>query len=88
MTHSDMLTRKELIEMQSLDGAIRVFLRRWAPSPPEDERCSWDFEADFMHIIRRIYAEAQAPYVKAMAEAVARQPMPPFVFDNKRPGSP
>lgn len=67
---------RELIDAHSLDAAVRMFLNRWAPEG-EGPR---DFEADFIHIVQRIYREAQAPYVKAMTDAVARQPMPAFVI--------
>lgn len=67
---------RELIEAQSLDAAIRMFLTRWTPPDDDDRPISRDFEADFIHIVQRIYREAQAPYVKAMADAAARQPMP------------
>lgn len=67
---------RELIEAQSLDAAVRMFLSRWTPPDDEDRPVSRDFESDFIQIVQRIYREAQAPYVRTMADVVSRQPMP------------
>jgi hypothetical protein len=70
---------RELIEAQSLDAAVRMFINRWTPDTDEMAHPR-DFECDFIQIVRHIYREAQAPFVKAGAEAMARQPMPPFIM--------
>lgn len=64
---------QEFLKVHSLDAAVRMFINRWAP-----EGGPRDFEADLIQIVQRIYREAQAPYWKAMAEVVVRQPMPPM----------
>ena len=71
---------RELIEAQSLDAAVRLFLTRWTPPDDEDRPVSRDFEADFIQIVQRIYREAQAPFVRAGADAIARTPMQPIIF--------
>jgi hypothetical protein len=81
MMESQIARERALYEAASLDHAIRHFLSRWTPPDSEDRSISRDFEADFIQIVQRIYREAQAPYLKAMAEAMARTPTPhPFVF--------
>jgi len=67
---------RELIEALRLDEVIRTFINRWAPSSIDGPR---DFEADFIHVVQRIYQEAQRPYVKAFADAMALQPIQVFV---------
>jgi hypothetical protein len=64
---------REMIDALSLDAKIRMFINRWAP-----EDGPRDFEADLIQIVQRIYREAQEPFVKASADAIARQPMQPF----------
>lgn len=69
---------RELIEAQSLDAAVRIFLDRWTPADNDERRVSRAFEADFIQIVHRIYQQAQAPFVQAAGDAFARQPMLPI----------
>lgn len=73
---------RELIEAQSLDAAIRMFLERWTPLYSHEYPVSRSFEADFVQIVQRIYREAQAPFIKAAGEAMARLPMTPFIIKS------
>lgn len=78
MMAQEIARERALYEAASLDHAIRHFLARWTRPDSDDENVSRDFEADFIQIVQRIYREAQAPYLKAMAEALARTPPQPF----------
>lgn len=68
---------RELIEAQSLDAAIRMFINRYAP-----EEGPRDFEADLIQIVQRIYHEAQKPFVERTAQLIAQVPMPPLVVKS------
>ena len=70
---------RELIEAHNLDAAIRMFINRWTPRRDGAR----DFEADFVHIVQRIYREAQTPYIKAMTTVVMAQPMAPIVVAGR-----
>lgn len=67
---------RELIEAANLDAAIRMFINRWAP-----EDGPRDFEADLIHIIQRVYRDAQAPFVSGYTAAMMTRPVPPIVME-------
>ena len=69
---------RELIEAHNLDAAIRMFINRWAPD--DGPR---DFEADFIHIVQRIYREAQTPYIMALTNTLSKMPWAPIVVQKK-----
>lgn len=73
---------RELIEAHNIDAAIRMFINRYAPK--DGPR---DFEADLIQIVQRIYREAQAPYVQALSDTLARTPMPPIVVATQPTGA-
>lgn len=70
----------EIMQERRDEAALRVmterFFVRWGPNHTIQLRA--EFQTDFNDVVRRIYVAAQAPYVKAMCAAVARQPMQPF----------
>jgi hypothetical protein len=81
----DMIRDRPLYEAATLDAAIRQFLVRWTRPDEEDERIRRDFEADFVHIVQRIYHDAQKPFLSALADALSRAPMPPVLFPKEMP---
>lgn len=77
-------SERELIEQHTLDAAVRMFINRWSPDSDQGPR---QFECDFIQIVQRIYREAQAPFIKAGAEAMAHAPMPPIILRDGGAGS-
>ncbi len=60
-----------------LDQNIRQFIKRFEP---EDRRERLDFEMQLHSIVRDIYRQAQEPFHKLAAEAMASRPLAPIVI--------
>lgn len=52
------------------------FFTRWGPNKTVQLRV--EFQTDFHELVQRIYIAAQEPFLKAAADAFARQPVPQF----------
>jgi len=62
---------------ERLNRAIRDFLSRYEP---EDRHACLTFETDLHQIVRLIYAEAQRPLLKAVADSLDMRPPAPIVI--------
>ncbi len=54
---------------------LEDFFTRWGP---HNDEYNSQWQADLHMLVQRIYQAAQAPFLKAIGDAVARTPMPPF----------
>lgn len=65
-----------------LEAELKAFHERWAPHN-HDYDSQW--HAEFYMLVRLIYQDAQAPFAKALHDALMSAPMPPiFVNSDKK----
>lgn len=74
-TFEEMQARREEVSLHDWFG---WFFRTYAPEDPE---MRWRFESDLTPLFRRIYTDAQAPFIKQISTAMALQPLPMILKD-------
>jgi hypothetical protein len=67
------------LDSRTLEAHMKKFHDDWAPHNTDyDSR----WHAEFYMLVRRIYQDAQAPFLKAAADAFAKQPVHPIIIEK------